>query len=70
HVAAAVSIKLNVIYGSSTPDYTPPLTSAEKKNIFYKNLSCSPCFKRDCPLSHTNCLVEITAEQVFERLQQ
>lgn len=70
HVAAAVGIKLNVIYGSSTPDYTPPLALAEKMNIFYKNLSCSPCFKRDCPLGHTNCLVEIPAEQVYERLQQ
>ena len=68
HVAAAVGIKLNVIYGSSTPDYTPPLTSDEKMNIFYKNLSCSPCFKRVCPLGHTNCLLEITAEAVFEKL--
>ncbi len=70
HIAAAVNIKLNVIYGSSTPDYTPPLASAEKMNVFYKNLHCSPCFKRNCPLGHTNCLVEIKAEQVFERLQQ
>ena len=70
HVAAAVGIKLNVIYGSSTPDYTPPLMADEKMNVFYKKLSCSPCFKRVCPLGHTNCLLEITAEEVFERLRQ
>ncbi|MDH5612958.1 MAG: lipopolysaccharide heptosyltransferase II [Gammaproteobacteria bacterium] len=68
HVAAAVGIKINVIYGSSTPDYTPPLCSGKNMEIFYKKLSCSPCFKRVCPLGHTNCLREITAEDVFERL--
>ena len=31
HVAAAVNVPLIAIYGSSTPDYTPPLT--EKAEI-------------------------------------
>ncbi|MDT8453119.1 MAG: lipopolysaccharide heptosyltransferase II [Gammaproteobacteria bacterium] len=66
HVAAAVSIKLNVIYGSSTPEYTPPLT--ENAVIHYKNLDCSPCFKRVCPLGHTNCLNNIKHEDVFIRI--
>lgn len=33
HVAAAVGVKLNAIYGSSTPDYTPPLTVDEKNGV-------------------------------------
>lgn len=66
HVAAAVGVKVNVIYGSSTPDYTPPLTSDDKKIIFYKRLSCSPCFKRDCPLHHTKCLRDISAKNVLD----
>ena len=65
HVAAAVGIKLNVIYGSSTPAYTPPLASEEKMNIFYKALPCSPCFKRVCPLGHTDCLTGISAKKVY-----
>jgi len=69
HVAAAVGIKLNVIYGSSTPDYTPPLALDEKMNIFYKNLECSPCFKRVCPLNHTDCLVGISAKDVYEKIR-
>jgi heptosyltransferase-2 len=68
HVAAAVGVKLNVIYGSSTPDYTPPLTEASSLNIFYLALDCSPCFKRVCPLGHTNCLEQIDVESVYSKM--
>jgi heptosyltransferase-2 len=66
HVAAAMDVKINVIYGSSTPDYTPPLSSSA--NIFYKRLSCSPCFKRVCPLGHTDCLLQIEPQDVYSRI--
>jgi len=68
HVAAAVGAEINVIYGSSTPGYTPPLISDEKKNVFYLGLECSPCFKRTCPLGHTECLKGITYSEVLERI--
>lgn len=68
HVASAVGVEVNVIYGSSTPDYTPPLISEEKKKIFYLGLNCSPCFKRVCPLGHTNCLNEIKYENVYKSI--
>jgi heptosyltransferase-2 len=68
HIAAAVGCKLNVIYGSSTPDYTPPLADASSLNIFYQALDCSPCFKRVCPLGHTNCLKEIDADTVYSKM--
>lgn len=66
HVAAAVGVMLNVVYGSSTPDYTPPLTSDEKMNILYEALSCSPCFERVCPLGHTDCLIRIKEKKVYD----
>lgn len=68
HVAAAVGVEVNVIYGSSTPEYTPPLTDAAKKNIFYLHLDCSPCFKRVCPLGHNNCLNDINYEDVYRKI--
>ena len=68
HIAAAVGTKLNVIYGSSTPAYTPPLAADEKLNIFYLDLACSPCFKRVCPLGHTDCLKKISVDDVITRM--
>lgn len=63
HVAAAVGVNIVAIYGSTTPDYTPPLT--QNAHILYENMSCSPCFKRECPLGHTLCLKNIELDQVY-----
>lgn len=68
HVASAVGVEVNVIYGSSTPEYTPPLTSDKKKNIFYLSLECSPCFKRVCPLGHTKCLRDIRPAMLRKKM--
>lgn len=62
HVACASGTRVIAIYGSSDPDYTPPLSSSAK--IIYKNLDCSPCFERECPLKHTRCLVDISPQEV------
>lgn len=66
HIAAAVGAKVIAIYGSSTPSYTPPLT--DKKQIISLGLKCAPCFKKVCPLDHTDCLEKISAQMVFERM--
>jgi heptosyltransferase-2 len=63
HVAAAVGTRVQAIYGSSTPAYTPPLTA--NAHIHYLALWCSPCFKRVCPLGHTNCLNQLSVERVY-----
>lgn len=68
HVAAAVGVRLNVIYGSSTPEYTPPLANADRKIVYYIGLDCSPCFKRVCPFGHLNCLKNISPDDVFKSM--
>jgi len=64
HVAAATGVRVNAIYGSSTPAYTPPLT--ENKKVFYMNRDCSPCFSRTCKYGHYKCLVDISCDRVFD----
>lgn len=66
HVASALSKNLIAIYGSSDPTFTPPLN--DKAKILYAGLSCSPCFKRVCPLGHTDCLTNIRASSVIDEL--
>ena len=63
HVAAALSRPLIALFGSSSPEYTPPLS--DKAKVLTRALPCSPCFKRVCPLGHTNCLKDITVDEVF-----
>ncbi len=67
HVACATGRKVIAIYGSSSPAYTPPLSN--NAEVIYRYLECSPCFKRTCPLGHTNCLAGIDAATVFAAIQ-
>jgi heptosyltransferase-2 len=66
HVAAALDKHLIAIYGSSDPHHTPPMHP--NAVVEYLGLECSPCFKRECPLGHLNCLKQITPAKIYTHI--
>ncbi|WP_168920774.1 lipopolysaccharide heptosyltransferase II [Polaromonas vacuolata] len=74
HVAAALGVRQVAIFGSSSPLHTPPLSDQAsvlwlKNDASYQSpLDCAPCFERICPLGHTRCLNDISAQRVRDLL--
>ncbi|MFT5033860.1 MAG: heptosyltransferase-2 [Bacteroidia bacterium] len=68
HIAAALQRPLVVVYGSTSPGFTPPL--AEVVAIEQIPVDCGPCFKRECPLGHMKCLVDLEPGRVIASLDR
>lgn len=67
HIAAALSVPLLAIFGSSCETVTGPYNYGSE-NIINKRLSCAPCFKRKC--ADYLCLRSITPEEVFSKAKE
>ena len=67
HIAAALQRPLVVVYGATSPGFTPPLN--EQAAVLVSAIDCAPCFQRECPLGHHRCMLEMPAQRVVTELE-
>jgi len=68
HVAAALGRPLVALFGSSSPEKTPP--AAGHSRVLWLKVECSPCFERECPLGHFKCMREMSVDMVLKEIEQ
>ncbi|WCE29860.1 lipopolysaccharide heptosyltransferase II [Vibrio sp. SCSIO 43137] len=68
HIAAAVGCNVVAVYGSTSPEYTPPL--AKNVEVVHTDIECRPCFKRECQYKHLKCLKELFPRQVLQSIKK
>lgn len=65
HVAAAFEVPQVAVFGSTSPQHTPPL-NRHARVLWLKDelgLDCMPCFERNCRFGHYLCLKSVTPER-------
>lgn len=62
HLAAALGIPTVSIFGSTCPIETGPL--GDRHTVIQHKVPCSPCFERECPFGHYDCMTKVTPDEV------
>jgi heptosyltransferase-2 len=66
HIAAALKIPLVAIFGSTSPVKTGPYGGGI---IIHKDVDCSPCYKRVCPIDF-RCMKRIEIDEVYQAIRR
>jgi heptosyltransferase-2 len=63
HIAGAVGTPVVALFGSTNSIVTGPFS--ENSTIIQKKVSCSPCYRRTCPIDF-RCMKQIEVEEVVQ----
>lgn len=62
HLAAALGVPTIAVFGSTEPILTGPL--GDRHIVIRHHVPCSPCFRRECPFGHYDCMSGVPPERV------
>ncbi len=68
HLAAALGVPTVALFGPTDPGRTAP--AGRHHQVLTRNLWCSPCFFRRCPLLHHGCLQRLTPATVLAAVER
>lgn len=68
HIAAALGVPTVVVYGPTSPTFTPPLSN--RAIVLASDIDCAPCFQRECPLGHHECMSQMPVQRVADALDE
>ncbi len=63
HIASGAQVPLVAIFGPTDPKRH--LVAPEHHQVFWKEVPCSPCYLRSCPIGHV-CMKKITVQEVLD----
>jgi len=64
HVGVALGVPLVCLIGPNDPRYTN--YGLEKTTLIRKDIECSPCQEKVCPLGHRRCMTMIEVDEVVD----
>lgn len=68
HLAAALGKPLVAIFGPTNPARTGPYSDAAQ--VVSLPLPCAPCYRRECPLGHQDCLRKLDVDTVLSKVRE
>ncbi|WP_153557532.1 lipopolysaccharide heptosyltransferase II [Roseimaritima sediminicola] len=68
HIAVAMNRPVISLFGSTNVE--PTRTFNHPEVVMQEPLACRPCWKKECPLGHHDCMRRLTPERVRQAVEQ